>query len=77
MWLQAALSLAAWVSAAVADDSKDLGSVLAANKNLTKFYELIKKYPDVLLELPSDNGVTVRARRSPRALAGQDDVWCT
>lgn len=42
MWLQAALSLAAWVSAAVADDSKDLGSVLAANKNLTKFYELIK-----------------------------------
>ncbi|KJK82691.1 hypothetical protein H634G_01828, partial [Metarhizium anisopliae BRIP 53293] len=58
MWLQAALSLAAWVSAAVADDSKDLGSVLAANKNLTKFYELIKKYPDVLLELPSDNGVT-------------------
>lgn len=42
MWLQAALSLAAWVTAAVADDSKDLGSVLAANKNLTKFYELIK-----------------------------------
>ncbi|KID82359.1 beta-Ig-H3/Fasciclin [Metarhizium guizhouense ARSEF 977] len=68
MWLQAALSLAAWVSAAVADDSKDLGSVLAANKNLTKFYELIKKYPDVLLELPSDNGVTIVAP-SDKAMA--------
>ncbi|KAK9440260.1 beta-Ig-H3/Fasciclin [Metarhizium brunneum] len=68
MWLQAALSLAAWVSAAVADDSKDLGSVLAANKNLTKFYELIKKYPDVLLELPSDNGVTIVAP-SDKAIA--------
>ncbi|KAG8408679.1 hypothetical protein J3459_010868 [Metarhizium acridum] len=68
MWLQAALSLAALVAAAMADDNKDLGSVLAANKNLTKFYELIKKYPDVLLELPSDNGVTIVAP-SDKAMA--------
>ncbi|OAQ85033.1 fasciclin domain-containing protein [Purpureocillium lilacinum] len=46
----------------VADDGgKDLGSVLAGNKNLTKYYDLIKKYPDILLQLPSYQGVTIVA----------------
>ncbi|OAA47077.1 beta-Ig-H3/Fasciclin [Metarhizium rileyi] len=57
-----------FAAAAVAHDNKDLGAVLAGNKNLTKFYELIKKYPDVLLELPSDNGVTIIAP-SDKAMA--------
>ncbi|KND89791.1 Transforming growth factor-beta-induced protein ig-h3 [Tolypocladium ophioglossoides CBS 100239] len=50
-----------FVSIAVADDKTDLGSVQAANKNLTKYYDLIKKYPDILLQLPSYKGVTIIA----------------
>lgn len=42
MLFNAALSLAVFVAGVVADDKKDLGSVLAGNKNLTKFYDLIK-----------------------------------
>ncbi|POR34241.1 Transforming growth factor-beta-induced protein ig-h3 [Tolypocladium paradoxum] len=57
----------AFASVALADDKTDLGSVLGANKNLTKYYDLIKasrwcrKYPDILLQLPSYNGVTIVA----------------
>ncbi|KAL2069193.1 hypothetical protein VTL71DRAFT_15531 [Oculimacula yallundae] len=40
---------------------KDLGSLLGDQKNLTKFYSLIKKYPDILLKLPSQTGVTILA----------------
>lgn len=39
----------------------DLGSLLAAQKNLTTFYSLIQKYPDILLQLPSYSGVTILA----------------
>lgn len=42
MLFKAALSLAVLIAGAVAEDKKDLGSVLAGNKNLTKFYDLIK-----------------------------------
>lgn len=61
MLLQAVLCFGALFASVSAADKKDLGSVLAGNKNLSKFYDLIKKYPDVLLELPSDNGVTIVA----------------
>lgn len=40
---------------------QDLGSLLADQKNLTTFYSLIKKYPDILLKLPSQAGVTILA----------------
>jgi len=39
----------------------DLGTLLAAQKNLTTFYGLIQKYPDILLQLPSYAGVTILA----------------
>ncbi|KAF8864601.1 FAS1 domain-containing protein [Acephala macrosclerotiorum] len=39
----------------------DLGSLLAGQKNLTTFYSLIQKYPDILLQLPSYSGVTILA----------------
>ncbi len=42
-----------------ADGPKDLGSVLAANSNLSTYYNLIKTYPDILLQLPNYAGVTV------------------
>ncbi|UNI13807.1 hypothetical protein JDV02_000513 [Purpureocillium takamizusanense] len=60
---QALLGLASLcATVVVADDGgKDLGSVLAGNKNLTKYYDLIKKYPDILLQLPSYQGVTIVA----------------
>ncbi|KAL7800028.1 FAS1 domain-containing protein [Trichoderma ceciliae] len=47
----------------VSADTKpqDLGSVLASNKDLSTYYALIQKYPDVLLQLPSYAGVTIIA----------------
>jgi len=39
----------------------DLGSLLAGQKNLTTFYGLIQKYPNILLQLPSYQGVTILA----------------
>ncbi|KAK8852228.1 fasciclin domain-containing protein [Apiospora arundinis] len=38
-----------------------LGAVLAGEKNLTTFYNLIQKFPDLLLQLPSLNGITIVA----------------
>ena len=40
--LKAALGLVALVAGVFADQGKDLGSVLAGNQDLSKFYELIK-----------------------------------
>ncbi|KAL3418795.1 beta-ig-h3 fasciclin [Phlyctema vagabunda] len=40
---------------------KDLGSLLAGQKNLTTFTSLIQKYPQILLQLPSYQGVTILA----------------
>jgi hypothetical protein len=42
MLFKVALGLATLAAGVVADDKQDLGSVLAGNKNLTKFYDLIK-----------------------------------
>ncbi|CZS98782.1 uncharacterized protein RCO7_09141 [Rhynchosporium graminicola] len=56
---------------------KDLGSLLADQKNLTTFQSLIKKYPDILLKLPSQSGVTVCAHLSSavRILAPNNDAF--
>ncbi|KAH8601470.1 beta-Ig-H3/Fasciclin [Bisporella sp. PMI_857] len=40
---------------------QDLGSLLAGEKNLSNFYGLIQKYPSILLQLPSTQGVTILA----------------
>ncbi|KAK2592143.1 hypothetical protein QQS21_010151 [Conoideocrella luteorostrata] len=61
MLFKAALGLVAVAASVLADDRKDLGSVLAGNKDLSKFYDLIKKYPDILLQLPNYSGVTIAA----------------
>ncbi|KAG5973437.1 hypothetical protein E4U55_000563, partial [Claviceps digitariae] len=55
---KAVLAIAVFVAGISADGSKDLGSVLAGNKDVSKFYDLIKKFPDVLLQLPNYSGVT-------------------
>ncbi|TVY71346.1 Fasciclin-like arabinogalactan protein, partial [Lachnellula suecica] len=39
----------------------DLGTLLSGQKNLTTFYSLIQKYPQILLQLPSYQGVTILA----------------
>ncbi|KAG5944550.1 hypothetical protein E4U53_006873 [Claviceps sorghi] len=56
---KAALGIALLAVRVCADGSKDLGSVLAGNKDVSKFYDLIKKFPDVLLQLPNYSGVTI------------------
>ncbi|KOS21084.1 Stabilin-2 [Escovopsis weberi] len=43
--------------AAAADQLKDLGAVLSSIKELSTYNELIHKYPDILLQLPSYNGI--------------------
>ncbi|GKT42822.1 fasciclin-like arabinogalactan protein [Colletotrichum spaethianum] len=45
----------------VATEQDDLGSVLQSKSNLSTYYNLIKKYPEVILRLPSYNGVTIVA----------------
>ncbi|KAL0937123.1 beta-ig-h3 fasciclin [Colletotrichum truncatum] len=39
----------------------DLGSVLQSQNNLSIYYNLVKQYPEVLLRLPSYEGVTIVA----------------
>ncbi|CAM1501819.1 Fc.00g038030.m01.CDS01 [Cosmosporella sp. VM-42] len=57
------LGLAGMVGFASADDGDvpDLRVVLANHKNLTTYYKLIKKYPDILMQLPAYGGVTIVA----------------
>ncbi|KIN04354.1 hypothetical protein OIDMADRAFT_191287 [Oidiodendron maius Zn] len=55
----AAISFA--LSCANAQDVPNLGDVLANQTDLSTFYGLIQKYPQVLLQLPSYQGVTVLA----------------
>ncbi|WQF82641.1 Putative FAS1 domain-containing protein [Colletotrichum destructivum] len=45
----------------VAGKQDDLGSVLQSKSNLSTYYNLIKKYPEVILKLPSYDGVTIIA----------------
>ncbi|KAM0281475.1 hypothetical protein ACHAQH_003505 [Verticillium albo-atrum] len=40
---------------------EDLGAVLSSQKNLSTFYGLLKDYPEILLKLPSEDGVTIVA----------------
>lgn len=61
MLFKAALGLIFFAAGVWADDKRDLGSVLAGNKDLSKFYDLIKKFPDILLQLPNYSGVTIVA----------------
>lgn len=42
MLFKAALGLSFFAAGVWADDKRDLGSVLAGNKDLSKFYDLIK-----------------------------------
>ncbi|KAG5967962.1 hypothetical protein E4U58_002047, partial [Claviceps cyperi] len=56
--LKAVLPLAFLAAVACAEGNQDLGTVLAGNKDVSKFYDLIKKFPDVLLQLPNYSGVT-------------------
>ncbi|OLN96447.1 Fasciclin-like arabinogalactan protein-like protein 2 [Colletotrichum chlorophyti] len=51
--------LATLISPATAQN--DLGSVLQSKSNLSTYYNLIKKYPEVILKLPSYDGVTIVA----------------
>ncbi|KAK8123072.1 Fasciclin domain-containing protein [Apiospora sp. TS-2023a] len=44
-----------------AGKTMDLGTVLAGEKNLTTFNDLIRKFPELLLQLPNLNGVTIVA----------------
>ncbi|TQW00675.1 hypothetical protein V2A60_001731 [Cordyceps javanica] len=53
--------LALFAATALAVSSNDLGSVLQRQHNLTTFYDLIKNNSDVLLQLPSSDGVTICA----------------
>ncbi|KAK1573383.1 fasciclin domain-containing protein [Colletotrichum navitas] len=46
---------------AVGAQQDDLGKVLQSQSNLSTYLNLIKKYPEVILELPSYDGVTVVA----------------
>ncbi|KAJ3493792.1 hypothetical protein NLG97_g4508 [Lecanicillium saksenae] len=60
------LQLLAWplvvlATTALAASADDLGSVLQKQHNLTTFYGLIKNNSDVLLQLPSYDGVTICA----------------
>ncbi|EHK18879.1 uncharacterized protein TRIVIDRAFT_172511 [Trichoderma virens Gv29-8] len=55
------LALATLLVSSVSADPRDLGTVLAGNKDLSTYYSLIQKYPDVLLQLPSYAGVTIVA----------------
>ncbi|KAF5680314.1 transforming growth factor-beta-induced ig-h3 [Fusarium heterosporum] len=48
-------------AAADADLPMDLGSVLSRHPKLSTYYKLIKKFPDILLQLPSYQGVTIVA----------------
>ncbi|KAG5940113.1 hypothetical protein E4U59_002655 [Claviceps monticola] len=57
--LKAVLPLAFLVAGACAEGNQDLGTVLAGNKDVSKFYDLIKKFPDILLQLPNYSGVTI------------------
>ncbi|KAF4452236.1 Transforming growth factor-beta-induced protein ig-h3 [Fusarium austroafricanum] len=54
-------SLVALAEAADTPQPMDLGSVLSRHPKLSTFYKLIQKFPDILLQLPSYEGVTIVA----------------
>ncbi|KAH7185705.1 FAS1 domain-containing protein [Fusarium flagelliforme] len=54
-------SLFALAEAADTTQPMDLGSVLGRHPKLSTYYKLIQKFPDILLQLPSYDGVTIVA----------------
>ncbi|KAK8061688.1 hypothetical protein PG994_008054 [Apiospora phragmitis] len=50
-------------AAGQAGKTPGLGEVLAGEKNLTTFYDLIRKFPELLLQLPNLSGVTPQPDR--------------
>ncbi|KAK6068618.1 fasciclin domain-containing protein [Seiridium cupressi] len=50
-----------FIVASAAEDLPDLGTVLAGQSELSTYYELIKKYPEILLQLPTTGGITILA----------------
>ncbi|XEV04047.1 hypothetical protein FSHL1_009334 [Fusarium sambucinum] len=54
-------SIVALVGAAETNQHMDLGSVLSRHPKLSTYYKLIKKFPDILMQLPSYDGVTIVA----------------
>jgi transforming growth factor-beta-induced protein len=63
LWSRVVAGLASLVALAEAVSNEnlpmDLGSVLGRHPKLSTYYKLIKKYPDILLQLPNYKGVTV------------------
>ncbi|TVY59123.1 Fasciclin-like arabinogalactan protein, partial [Lachnellula cervina] len=57
----AVAALAFAVAGTNAQTLTDLNTLLSGQKNLTTFYGLIQKYPQILLQLPSTQGVTILA----------------
>ncbi|PNY28667.1 Transforming growth factor-beta-induced protein ig-h3 [Tolypocladium capitatum] len=58
-----------FVAVAVADDKTDLGSVLGANKNLTKYYDLIKASPWFRISPSTGYSLLTCCPEIPRRLA--------
>ncbi|KAK6081529.1 fasciclin domain-containing protein [Seiridium cupressi] len=50
-----------FIVASAAEDLPDLGTVLAGQSELSTYYELIKKYPEILLQLPTTGRITILA----------------
>ncbi|KAH7235822.1 FAS1 domain-containing protein [Fusarium tricinctum] len=65
LWSRVVAGLASLVALTEAVSNEnlpmDLGSVLGRHPKLSTYYKLIKKYPDILLQLPSYKGVTIVA----------------
>ncbi|KAK1480099.1 fasciclin domain-containing protein [Colletotrichum cuscutae] len=59
--VQAGLFALSFLIETVAAQGDDLGSVLQSQSNLSTYYNLIKKYPEVILKLPNYDGVTIVA----------------
>ncbi|RBR26513.1 uncharacterized protein FIESC28_00699 [Fusarium coffeatum] len=62
--IRALVGIASLFALAEASDTTqpmDLGSVLGRHPKLSTYYKLIQKFPDILLQLPSYDGVTIVA----------------
>ncbi|OIW31278.1 Fasciclin-domain-containing protein [Coniochaeta ligniaria NRRL 30616] len=57
----AAVLLSLSLRSVAADGSQDLGTVLDGIKELSTYKDLLKQYPDILLQLPSFAGITIVA----------------
>ncbi|KAF9875194.1 fasciclin domain-containing protein [Colletotrichum karsti] len=55
------ISIGVLALSGVVAQKDDLGTVLQSNKDLSTYYNLIKKYPEVLFKLPNYEGVTIVA----------------